>query len=286
MTDTPSPPRMRTAEEVYGSAFAEEEAFRAALDQSLTPRGFNLLFDLVAELGLPPGSAALDVGAREGYHCIELARQFGFIVHGIEPVRRHLDNAARALEALATEEPEVAARIHIDQAIAEHLPDPDASADLIWCRDVLVHVKDLEAAFGEFRRVLRPGGYAVIYQMTATDWLTPAEAARMWMPVGVYASSVDPEHLEAAITAAGLTIIKAIQLHGEWRERAEEDGAGLSSRQLLWVSRLLRNRSAYEERFGTDAYDAMLTDSLWGVYQMIGKLNPRLYVLTAPAVLL
>jgi hypothetical protein len=42
---------------------------------------------------------------------------------------------------------------------------------------------------------------------------------------------------------------------------------------------LLRNRPAYEEGFGTDAYEAMLTGSLWGVYQMIGKLNPRLYVL-------
>jgi hypothetical protein len=43
---------------------------------------------------------------------------------------------------------------------------------------------------------------------------------------------------------------------------------------------MLRNRPAYEERFGTDAYEAMLTDSLWGVYQMIGKLDPRLYVLS------
>jgi hypothetical protein len=39
---------------------------------------------------------------------------------------------------------------------------------------------------------------------------------------------------------------------------------------------LLRNRPAYEERFGTDAYEAMLTGSLWGVDQMIGKLNPAL----------
>jgi SAM-dependent methyltransferase len=280
MTDMPTPPRMRTAEEVYGSALAEEEAFGAALEQSLAPCGFDLLFDLVAELGLPPGSAALDVGAREGYHCIELARRFGFTVHGIEPVRRHLLNAAYALEALAAEDPQTAARIHIDEGIAEHLPDPDASADLIWCRDVLVHVQDLQAAFGEFRRVLRPGGHAVIYQMTATEWLTPAEAARLWMPAGIYASSVDPAHFEAAITAAGLTIVKSMQLHGEWRERAEEDGAGISSRQLLWVSRLLRNRPAYEQRFGADACEAMLTDSLWGVYQMIGKLNPRLYVLT------
>ena len=43
---------------------------------------------------------------------------------------------------------------------------------------------------------------------------------------------------------------------------------------------MLRNRPAYEERFGIDAYETMLTDSLWGVYQMIGKLNPRRYVLS------
>ncbi len=271
---------MRTVEEVYGTAFAEEEAFEAALDQTLAPRGFDLLFDLVADLGLPPGSAALDIGAREGHFCIELARRFGFTVHGIEPVRRHLDNAARALEALAVAEPGIAARIRIDYGVAEQLPGPDASADLIWCRDVLEHVRDLEAAFSEFRRVLRPGAHAVIYQMTATEWLTPAEAARLWPPGAIYASSVDPQHFEGAVTAAGLTIGQNIQLQGEWREYLEENGTGLSSRQLLRVSRLLRNRPAYEERFGTDAYEAMLTGSLWGVYQMIGKLNPRLYVLS------
>jgi SAM-dependent methyltransferase len=271
---------MRTVEEVYGTAFAEEEAFEAALDQSLAPRGFDLLFDLVAGLGLPAGSTALDVGAREAYFCIELARRFGFTVHGIEPVRRHLDNAARAIEALAAAEPEIAGRITIHQGIAENLPDPDASTDLIWCRDVLEHIKDLETAFREFRRVLRPGGHAVIYQMTATGWLTPAEAARLWPPGGIHASSVDPEHFEAAITASGLTIAQRIELHGEWREYAEEDGTGLTSRQLLWVSRMLRHRRAYEERFGTEAYEAMLTGNLWGVYQMIGKLNPRIYILS------
>lgn len=280
VTDTPVPPRVRTVEEVYGSAFAEEEAFEAALGQSLAPRGFGLLFDLVADLGLPPGSTALDVGARDGYYCIELARRFGFTVHGIEPVRLHLDQAARALESLATTEPEIASRIRIDQGIAEQLPEPDASTDLIWCRDVLEHIKDLETVFREFRRVLRPGGRALVYQTTATDWLTPDEADRLWPPGGIQASSVDPHHFEAAIAAGGLTIAQCIQLHGEWREYAEEDGTGLTSRQLLWVSRMLRNRPAYEERFGTDAYEAMLTGNLWGIYQMIGKLNPCIYVLS------
>jgi hypothetical protein len=146
---------------------------------------------------------------------------------------------------------------------------------------VLLHIEDLATVFGEFRRVLRPGGRAVIYQMTATEWLTPDEAARLWPPVGAYASSVDPASFEAAIAAGGLAVERRIELGGEWRERSEEDGEGRSSRQLLHASRLLRNRSAYTERFGAAAYQAMLTNALWGVYQMIGKLNPRVYLLTA-----
>jgi ubiquinone/menaquinone biosynthesis C-methylase UbiE len=67
----------------------------------------------------------LDIGAREGYCCIGLACRCRV---------RHRR------------------RIRIDYGIAEQLPGPDASADLIWCRDVL---RDL-AAFREFRRVLRP----------------------------------------------------------------------------------------------------------------------------------
>jgi ubiquinone/menaquinone biosynthesis C-methylase UbiE len=281
MNDTPAPQVIRSVHDVYGDAFDDEE-IEAALDESLSPRGLNqLMFDLVAQIGLPRGSAVLDVGAREGYHCFELSRRFGFTVRGVEPVRRHLDNAARALAALAVTEPEAAARVRIDEGVAEKLTDPSGSVDLIWCRDVLVHVEDLETVFGEFRRVLKPGGRALIYQMTATDRLSPAEAALMWPPAGIHAGSLDPQRFEAAISAAGLGIVRRIDLHGEARERLEEDGVATSSKQLLRVSRMLRNRAAYEERFGTLAYEYMLTDSLWGVYQMIGKLNPRIYLLSA-----
>jgi sarcosine/dimethylglycine N-methyltransferase len=281
VTDMPAPAPVRTAEELYGygSAFAEYEAFEAALDDSLAPRGLGLLFDLVAGLGLPPGSLVVDVGAREAGQCFELSRRFAFTVHGVEPVRRHLEGAARALQVLAAAESEVAARVRMDEGVAERLAEPDGSVDLIWCRDVLGHIEDLAGVFGEFGRVLRPGGAAVIYQMTATEWLTPAEAARLWPPIGAHAASVDPQRFEAAITAGGLRIGQCIQLGGEWRERDEEDGAGRTRRQLLHVSRLLRNRPAYQERFGEAAYEAMLGNCLWGVYQMIGKLNPRVYVL-------
>jgi SAM-dependent methyltransferase len=129
-------------------------------------------------------------------------------------VRRHLEDAARALQALAAAEPEVAARVRVEEGVAERLAEPDGSVDLIWCRDVLGHIQDLEVVFGEFGRVLRPSGAAVIYQMTATDWLTPAEAARLWPPLGIYASSVDPQRFEAAIAAGGLGIGQCIPLAG------------------------------------------------------------------------
>lgn len=281
MTDTPALRAIRSIDDVYGDAFDDQEV-EAVLDESLSPRGLNqLLFDLVADTGLPPGSTVLDIGAREGRYSFELSRRFGFTVRGVEPVRRHLDNAARDLAALSIEEPEAAARVRIEEGVAEKLTDPSGSVDLIWCRDVLVHVEDLETVFGEFRRVLKPGGRALVFQMTATDWLSPAEAAFMWPPAGIHAASLDPQRFEAAITTAGLSIVQCIQLHGETRERLEEDGVAASSKQLLRVSRMLRNRAAYEERFGTIAYEFMLTDCLWGVYQMIGKLNPRIYVLSA-----
>ena len=41
---------------------------------------------------------------------------------------------------------------------AEELPFEDASFDLVFGHAVLHHLPDLDRAFGEFRRVLRPGG--------------------------------------------------------------------------------------------------------------------------------
>jgi hypothetical protein len=83
MTETPAPQRILTAEEVYGPDW-DDEAVEAALDESLAPRSLmDLMYGLVAEADLPPGSLALDVGAREGFHCFELSRRFGLTVRGL-----------------------------------------------------------------------------------------------------------------------------------------------------------------------------------------------------------
>ncbi len=55
-----------------GQAYDEfpriEDEFSAALDQSMNPRGPDVLYDLVAELNLPVHAASLDVGCGEGVH--------------------------------------------------------------------------------------------------------------------------------------------------------------------------------------------------------------------------
>ena len=45
---------------------------------------------------------------------------------------------------------------------AHELPFPDAAFDAVTCMEMLEHVFDVPRALGEMRRVLRPGGYALL----------------------------------------------------------------------------------------------------------------------------
>ena len=248
-----------------------EEEFSAALDQSLHPRGPDLLFDLVARLGLAPGAVALDVGCGEGRQAVALHRRFGFRVTGVDPVPRHIE-LARA--AAGQDGPAFAV------GTAENIPAGPGTTDLVWCRDVLVHVPDLPRAYAEFRRVLRPGGHVLVYQMFGSELLEPREAAWLWATMGVVPQSADPARTEAAVAAAGLRIDEQLQIGSEWSEWAEERHCG-ASRKLLHAARLRRDRASYLECYGPAAYDMMLGDCLWHVYAMIGKLDRRVYLLSA-----
>ncbi|HSD80889.1 MAG TPA: class I SAM-dependent methyltransferase [Solirubrobacteraceae bacterium] len=98
---------------------------------------------------------ALEVGAGTGYFSLNLldAGMIGEAVcTDISPgmVRTLRANAARLGQP-------VDARV----ADAEDLPFDDASFDLVLGHAVLHHLPDLDRAFGEFHRVLRPGGTIV-----------------------------------------------------------------------------------------------------------------------------
>ncbi|PVG83128.1 hypothetical protein DDE18_07315 [Nocardioides gansuensis] len=248
------------------------------LDRSLAPRGPGQLYDIVRELGLPPDSDVVDLGCGEGVDALRLATHFGFRVLGLDPLQRHLD---RAREARRGEPEEIASRVSFERGRAEAMPLPRSSADLVWCRDVLVRVGDLDAAYAEMARVLRPGGRALVHQVFATPLLEPRERDWLFGALGVVRDSADPASTDAAIEAAGLQVDVVLELGSEWEERTEES-SGAVSRALLHAARLRRAEEHFRGMLGDTAYDSALADCLWQVYPMLGKLSPRIILLTRP----
>jgi SAM-dependent methyltransferase len=254
-------------EQSYDAYPRIEEAFEAMLDESLDPRGPDMLYDIVGAFALVPGSLAIDVGCGEGTHSLRLAERFGLDVVGVDPVQRHIDVARDS----------AGGRARFVLGSAEALPIESESADLVWCRDVLVHVADLATAYAEFARVLRPGGHVLVYQMFASELLEPREADFLRRALGVMSS--DPAQTEAAIAASGLRLDDRIEIGTEWGEWNEEQ-SGKSSRKLLHAARLLREPDRFIAQFGESAFEIKLGDCLWHVYGMIGKLDRRVYMLS------
>jgi SAM-dependent methyltransferase len=250
-----------------------EDQFNDELDRSLGPSGPESLLGYVAEMALPAGAVAVDAGCGEGEYAVELATRFGFLVTGVDPVSRCVQAAQLAAPS--------GCPVTFATGTCDRLPLPSGAADLVWCRDVLSLVDDLDSAYREFRRVLKPGGRALIYQMFTTALLEPAEAALLLPVMGCSAAAMRPENTEAAIAGAGLHIDRCIMLGSQWGEYYHEH-VPERSRQLLHAARLLRDPDRYIARFGKQNYDIKLGDCLWHVYRMIGKLSSRVYLLSAP----
>jgi ubiquinone/menaquinone biosynthesis C-methylase UbiE len=98
---------------------------------------------------------ALEIGAGTGYFSLNLLQA------GVVGDATCTDISPGMLRALADN----AARLGLDvtaaRADAESLPFADESFDLVVGHAVLHHLPDLQKAFGEFHRVLRPGGRIV-----------------------------------------------------------------------------------------------------------------------------
>ena len=99
-----------------------------------------------------PFGRALEIGAGTGYFSLNLL-QAGVIGEAVctDISRGMLDELERSAERLGL-------RAETARCDAQALPFADDSFDLVFGHAVLHHLPDLDAAFREFRRVLRPGG--------------------------------------------------------------------------------------------------------------------------------
>jgi ubiquinone/menaquinone biosynthesis C-methylase UbiE len=267
-----------TVEQLYGELWADEDpAFAAELDRSLNPRDPDVLYELFARFQPGPDQLVLDVGARDATFAVELVRRFGCRAVAVDPIPRH---AALARATIA--EAGLSDRIAVEQAGIEALPLADAAVDHVWCRDMLNHV-DLPRGLAECRRVLRPDGGMLVYQTFATELLEPREAERLFRAMAIVPANMDDAFFEATARAAGLSIELKDAIDSEWRERWVEEGSRKELDALLKLARMRRNRDALVARFGEARYEAAFGGALWGIYQLLGKLRPTVYLLRRPS---
>jgi ubiquinone/menaquinone biosynthesis C-methylase UbiE len=105
-------------------------------------------------LGREPGVFArgLEIGAGTGYFTLNLLRA-GVLREAVAS-----DISPGMLSSLSGSARELGLAVETEVCEAAALPFDDGSFDLVFGHAVLHHLPDLAGAFGEFRRVLRPGG--------------------------------------------------------------------------------------------------------------------------------
>lgn len=125
--------------------------------------------DAIARLALPPSARILDAGCGTAGNLAMLNR-FGSVV-AIDLSSLALDLASARAFAHG---PSMRSR-WFARASVEELPFRDRSVDLVTSFEVLYHraVRDDLTALREFRRVLRPGGFALV-RLPAFEWLRGA----------------------------------------------------------------------------------------------------------------
>jgi ubiquinone/menaquinone biosynthesis C-methylase UbiE len=257
---------------IEGSVLHDEDALERALASLPAPRSPGIMLERLVALGVGTSDLVLDVGCGHGQHAREIAEATGATVLALDISR------VSVAETLEAARPKSRGRVNAARAIAEHLPARNRSASAIWCRDMLYYV-DLPAVMREFARVLRPGRHAIVYHTFATDQLEPGEARRLIEPFAIDAANMRPAHFEQSAVDAGFDIVERDEIGSEWREWWQADGSRRTSESLARAGKLVRGREAIVAQFGVDAWSFAMADQLWGIYQMIGKLCPTLYVL-------
>jgi demethylmenaquinone methyltransferase/2-methoxy-6-polyprenyl-1,4-benzoquinol methylase len=130
---------------------------------------------LVSRLPVGPSDNVLDVACGTGAVALELVRQKGCSVVGVD----------QSPEMLAEARQRVGDRVRLVEASAQELPFEDASFDGLTAAYLLRYLDDLPAGLRELARVLRPGATMSLLDFGVPPRPVPRVAWDLWVDVGL-----------------------------------------------------------------------------------------------------
>jgi demethylmenaquinone methyltransferase / 2-methoxy-6-polyprenyl-1,4-benzoquinol methylase len=135
---------------------------------------------LVSLLPVGPGDVVLDVATGTAAVALELVRQKGCSVVGVDQSPAMLAEARRRLMLAGATE-----RVRLREATAQNLPFGKGSFDGVTAAYLLRYLDDLPAGLGGLARVLRPGATAALLDFGVPPRLLPRAAWNLWVDLGL-----------------------------------------------------------------------------------------------------
>lgn len=210
----------------------------------LSPGGAEEVREILRGVELS-NKAVLEIGCGIGGPAIVIAGELGARnVVGIDIEPQLIERGGRNVAAAGLQD-----RIDLQLVEPGPLPFEEATFDVVFSKDAIVHIPDKPALFSEIFRVLKPGGLFV-----AGDWLVSEDADAL--PEFVHYRELS--HLEfamqtstearAVICGAGFADV-SLNDRNEWY-------AGFSSRQLERIKGPLRDKLL--DVCGAESYENLL----------------------------
>lgn len=131
----------------------------AYLKSAVHARGADLEA-LIALVGSRPQARALDLGCGGGHVTFNVAPHVHEVV-AYDLSQQMLDTVARAASERGL------TNVRTERGVAENLPFPDASFDVVLSRFSAHHWRDVDAGLREAARVLKPGGMVAVVDTVA-----------------------------------------------------------------------------------------------------------------------
>ena len=182
----------------------------------LSPGGPDEVDRIVAGLSLT-GLDVLDVGCGAGGIALHLVERHGAgHVTGFDVERPVIEQARARAEVKGLSD-----RVSFVQSTPGLLPFLDASFDVVFSKDALLHVPKKDSMFAEIYRVLKPGGV-----FTASDWLIghdgePSPEMKAYVAAeGLSFSMASPARYRKAMERAGFVDIEVVDRNPWYREVA------------------------------------------------------------------